>query len=322
MQQTTSCESVMARISSIVVVVDPAATEHPSIAKAALLASRCQARIELFACETTQSQMQRHALHVASGSTEDFVPGTDLILERLAEPVRKQGMDVRVETDFGEPLHARIVDRALRTGTDLVIKDTHHHSLAQRTFLTNTDWHLIRDCPVPLLLTKSRPWRPTPLVAAAVDPGHVNDKSELLDRRIIDWGQLMVRELHGEMYLLHAWLPLACVTAAAGSAPPMISSFTPGMMEELRANRQKDLESLASSCLVSTWNLHLQLGSPCEVLPRVCREISADIMVMGAIARTGLQRLFLGSTAEQVLEHVPCDVLIVKPRDYAPLFPF
>jgi universal stress protein E len=34
---------------------------------------------------------------------------------------------------------------------------------------------------------------------------------------------------------------------------------------------------------------------------------------MGAVARNRLKRLFIGATAERTLEHIPCDVLIVKP---------
>jgi len=34
---------------------------------------------------------------------------------------------------------------------------------------------------------------------------------------------------------------------------------------------------------------------------------------MGAISRSGLKRLLIGNTAERVLEHLPCDLLIVKP---------
>jgi universal stress protein E len=33
---------------------------------------------------------------------------------------------------------------------------------------------------------------------------------------------------------------------------------------------------------------------------------------MGAVSRRGLRRLFLGNTAEEVLDKLPCDLLIVK----------
>jgi hypothetical protein len=47
-------------------------------------------------------------------------------------------------------------------------------------------------------------------------------------------------------------------------------------------------------------------------MPRTARECCADIVVMGSVARSSLARLVAGSTAERVLETLPCDVLLVK----------
>ena len=33
---------------------------------------------------------------------------------------------------------------------------------------------------------------------------------------------------------------------------------------------------------------------------------------MGAVSRSGLQRIFIGSTAERVLDRLPCDLIVVK----------
>jgi nucleotide-binding universal stress UspA family protein len=43
------------------------------------------------------------------------------------------------------------------------------------------------------------------------------------------------------------------------------------------------------------------------------RESEADLIVMATHGRKGLEKLFLGSTAEKVLEHTPCPVLLVHP---------
>ena len=40
-----------------------------------------------------------------------------------------------------------------------------------------------------------------------------------------------------------------------------------------------------------------------------------DLVVMGTHARTGMSRLVMGSTAEQVLRHAPCPVLLVHLRE-------
>jgi universal stress protein E len=37
---------------------------------------------------------------------------------------------------------------------------------------------------------------------------------------------------------------------------------------------------------------------------------------MGAVSRSGLQRLFIGHTAERLIDQLNCDVLIVKPRGF------
>jgi universal stress protein E len=37
---------------------------------------------------------------------------------------------------------------------------------------------------------------------------------------------------------------------------------------------------------------------------------------MAAISRSGLRQLFIGNTAEAVLDNLNCDVLIVKPAQF------
>jgi universal stress protein E len=49
--------------------------------------------------------------------------------------------------------------------------------------------------------------------------------------------------------------------------------------------------------------------------------LKADIVVMGAISRSGLKRIFIGNTAEAVLDALPCDVLVVKPGSFKTKIP-
>jgi len=51
-------------------------------------------------------------------------------------------------------------------------------------------------------------------------------------------------------------------------------------------------------------------------LTALIRRTRARVVVMGAVSRSGLKRLFIGNTAERVLDRLPCDVLIVKPRGF------
>ena len=57
-------------------------------------------------------------------------------------------------------------------------------------------------------------------------------------------------------------------------------------------------------------------GTAREALPAAARALRADLVVMGALSRSGLKRLFIGNTAEAVLDALPCDVLVVKPGKF------
>src|SRR5438552_10702138 len=53
-------------------------------------------------------------------------------------------------------------------------------------------------------------------------------------------------------------------------------------------------------------------GSPAQEIIRYATEQGVDLIVMGTHGRTGLERLLMGSVAEQVVRGAPCSVLVVK----------
>jgi universal stress protein E len=309
------------KIHNILVIVDPTASEQPAVEKAARLAEKFGSRLELYACETKESHAMRYAKHIEAGGHADFITHIRALLERIAKPLRQRGIDTTVETESGDPLHEKLLERMKRTSADLVVKDTHHHSLAKRTFVTNTDWHLIRGCPAPLLLTKTEPWPAAPTLAAAIDPGHVNDKPAVLDRRILEWSHSMAEQVGGALQVVHAYLPMILVADAAGGMAAMMTPLTPEIMEDERKRKVSEAQAVLAPYGIDARNLKVQLGVASDVLPRFAQEVGADVMVMGAISRSGLKRIFIGSTAERVLEHLPCDALIIKPPDFSATLP-
>ena len=57
---------------------------------------------------------------------------------------------------------------------------------------------------------------------------------------------------------------------------------------------------------------HQLPASTGDVRSTFARIQGADVVVMGALARWGLRSMVIGSTAEKVLDHLPCDILIVR----------
>ena len=73
---------------------------------------------------------------------------------RDGRPVRIDGADVSFDVELGYPASDAIVRRVTRTRPDLVIIEAHKHNVFARLLLSQTDYGLIRDCPVPLLIVK------------------------------------------------------------------------------------------------------------------------------------------------------------------------
>jgi nucleotide-binding universal stress UspA family protein len=66
---------------------------------------------------------------------------------------------------------------------------------------------------------------------------------------------------------------------------------------------------------LSTGLIHLQEGaSAFHEICRLAQQIPADLIIMPTHGYTGFRHVFLGSTAERVVQHSPCPVFIVREK--------
>jgi len=56
----------------------------------------------------------------------------------------------------------------------------------------------------------------------------------------------------------------------------------------------------------------LEAGDAANEVMRVAKQIRADLIVIGTHGRTGVSRLLMGSTAEQIVRRASCPVLTLK----------
>ncbi|MEP6698856.1 MAG: universal stress protein [Verrucomicrobiota bacterium] len=62
-------------------------------------------------------------------------------------------------------------------------------------------------------------------------------------------------------------------------------------------------------------NLHAIKGNDSDEICELARELEADLIVATTHGHTGLKHLFLGSTAERLVQHAPCPILVVRERE-------
>ncbi len=300
-------------LNSILVVVDPTEkSEQQCVAKGAALANLFDASLELLICHYDQ-HLSGELFFDDKGlklSREDSIKNRSTLLEKLAAPLRDQGLQVKTTALWDTPLDEAIMRYAATTQCDLIVKDTHYHNAISRAFFTNTDWELIRSCNVPLLLSKPTPWGSHPEIIAAIDPMHSHDKPAELDGRILNVAQELSERTSGNLHLFHGYPVLSQRMAIS---PELLSDSINDVDKAIEEEHEAALNDLLDRHNIKTATNHVVAGEPSRLLPEVAATLKASVVVMGAVSRKPVQRVFLGSTAEKVMDRLSCDLLIIKP---------
>jgi universal stress protein E len=306
----------MKNLKKMLIIVDPTAQGHPVLERARWLAENTGASVELFICDYDQSLSGERFFDTRSlqKARAGLVQRDLQKLKKLAQPLENKGIDVSVDVAWDRPLHEGIVRKVGKARPDLVLKDTHYHQLIRRSLFSNTDWNLIRACPAPLMLVKPASVAPIKSIIAAVDPVHDRDKPADLDHKIIAAAQRLAAVANGDLHIVHAFDPAPVYTVSADAMSFPIAEPINLVMQGLKLRHTKALDALLKPYAIPKERVHLGEGGTREVLIASIEELHADIVVMGAVARGAIQRMLLGSTAELILDHVPCDLLIIKPE--------
>lgn len=300
----------------LVAIKDPKSRSLPGVGKAVQLARATGARLELFHALSTplladayvysprklvQAERAMRARHLAA-------------LDRIAERLRRRGIDTAVSAEWDFPVHEAVVRRACRIGADLIVAQQHEGRRIAPWLLHLTDWELLRLSPLPVLLVKNAKLYVRPTVLAAVDPGHAFAKTAQLDREILRVANLVTDALRGKLHVVHGYLPI----------PPLMSTSREVINTDVIAKSKADARQKAraafdralGSTSIPAARRHLVARPAIEAIPAAARESRSGIVVMGAVSRSGLKRIFIGNTAERVLNDLACDVLVVKPAHF------
>ena len=89
-------------------------------------------------------------------------------------------------------------------------------------------------------------------------------------------------------------------------APELDRKFEEKADEDLR-----QAEAIVKRAGVTYKRVEVTADSPYKAIVTAAQNQKSDLIVVGTHGRTGLMRLLMGSTAERVIGHAPCNVLIV-----------
>lgn len=123
-------------------------------------------------------------------------------------------------------------------------------------------------------------------------------------RKALQYAVSFARQFHAEVVLLHV---VEVVPVEGHTVAVEIREEAARQLSEWR----KEIVSRATVKAVVT-----EAHSAHEAIVEAARESNVDMIVLGTHGRTGLAHLVLGSTAERVVRHAPCPVLVVRAREH------
>jgi len=279
------------KLTSILVVASRTDSDRALLEKAVHLARSIGAQINLFSCDANLARVLRHSY--AGEETEKAwhicMEEHLAYLRSLRTAARAPDIQICVDAACRSPLHEGIIDKIKEVSPDLVMKcPSGTHPLRRFAFDAN-DWQLMRECPVTLMLVRSRPWRPTPKFAALVS---VDEESTArLAETIIHTSEYFSLGCHGELDVVY-------------------SENSEDAQE--RKNHAIGLERITREYRIGAKQVHVLNGNPEETLPEFVARNQYDALILGALThRKGLAAV-AGTLTSKLVDALDCDFILVK----------
>jgi universal stress protein E len=303
----------MDSLRNILTLMEPSSDEQPAFEAAMVLAKRFGSGLELLLAEFQDFHSGYFDPMTATLQEfhESVMAGHRALLERYVQAAAEEGVKALGEALWGTPFHEVVLARVAATRPDLVVKSSTYHRRIERTLFTGSDWHLVRDCPVPLLLVKEPERLAGTRILACVDPLHAHDKPASLDRQLLRRGAWLAGKLGGELHALHV-CAIPRPVSIVGDAYVAALAMPPD--EEWLGGARESYQQLMSGHDLPKDRVHMRVGVAAREIVEVARDLEAGIVLMGAVSRRRLERWFVGSTAESALDRLPCNVWVEKPE--------
>jgi universal stress protein E len=256
-------------------------------------------------------QRQVGALAAQSGMLER----ERIELERLAQSLRDWGAEVDTKVLWDAPAYQGALRAAREWPADLLVVGAHERHPALRTRLTDTDWQLMRLCPCALLLVKDPVFDGYSTILAAVDPVHPRAAASGLDDAVLDTAAAFGRAFGATLNAVHAFPDAASfdLTSSIEVAPGVFYDAA-----DIEIGHRRAVADLLASHGLADIQVDFVPGEAADAIVDRAAERRAKLVVLGALRRSRIEQVMLGSTAERVSADLACDVLLVPALTSAP----
>jgi nucleotide-binding universal stress UspA family protein len=215
---------------------------------------------------------------------------TETLNRQLDAVLGERRRETTALIDSGSP-HAGLLAQADAAGTGIIVMGP--GKVADR---------VVRHARVPVLIARPSPGGPVVGTTDFSDPS----------LPALETAAAEARRRRSALHVLHVVdvgiYALAGVGEMGYAGPP---SSGADLVSTLREAARRDLQASLERFGIDG-EVHATSGRAADTIVSLAAAHRAQLVVVGTHGRTGLARLTLGSTAEQVVERCPCSVLVVR----------
>lgn len=268
------------RVQNILAVIDPTRNDQWALRKAVSIASGGEG-IEVLAYACIFSYLECEDVEALK---EAEMARYEPWLAGVIAGIDAGGVKITPRIDWDPDWREAIHIAAEEFGVNLVIK----RASGRSSKLSNSDRRVLRTFTGDVLLVKREPRAKAERILVALNPNAKDEDHRKLDETIIG------------------------VANRVRARQPDID------IHAVSAYRESDQfvhpVDLAKQAGIDHTRAHVRDGGTVTVISDTAREIDADVVIIGNVARKGLAGLAIGNTAERILGGVTSDILVVSDR--------
>lgn len=290
----------------LIVIADPSGGTNAALKRALQIQQQTRAKITLLGfcyanvgktSDPKTTKLSRKALETRILKKRE---------QELREILKKFGVtakQVAIKAMWSKDIKQAVLAYCSKNRGAILIKS----SSSSNTWLhTSTDWHLIRECPLPFMLTAGKSWKKRARILAAIDFATDVKSKQRLNDKIIAQAKALSLELQQELHV-----------AFAITVPEILADMDLINPRKYASDKRKALEpAIDAFCKkhgIDRNNIYLKQGPAEKVIPSIANKLKVDLVVAGTVGRKGIKGKLLGNTAEAILSNLYTDCLTIHP---------
>jgi nucleotide-binding universal stress UspA family protein len=121
----------------------------------------------------------------------------------------------------------------------------------------------------------------------------------------VDMGLKIAREQNSKVYTVYV------VDTVTFTSIPMDVTWE-NMYQLLKEEGEEAVKTIKDNSAGMDVETHVLEGNPAVEITKFAADNGVDLIVMGTLGKSGIDRILLGSTAEKVIRIAGCPVLVIK----------